>query len=407
MSSASSIGSMVGGLTGGTPGSIIGNIIGGGIGKVFGGGADNSYLNYILTLPQEYIDAYMKSTEGTYKPVDNRFGDSNIDPQTLSLYNKYHNLDLTPKGQAFYNYLQDVDYINNHPKVPFNDWLQAHPDSAKLYTQSSNTGNNSTNTTQNNGSQSQDSSNQQDYAISSLPSNIAPGMQQWVNDTQTATTNANTAAQKLSDDYAQFEKNYFNEAQNNYFDYKDKISNIPKISLQMPASMGGTITPMSPTHNINVYNAEQRQIDDMLNKALLMKQLGLNSENDLNKEKYTNKITQAGNNLLPTQTALELYKIQLQQQNAVNQINASKPSKSAWSTWAPVVGQLLEPDQTGKSILGEAENSLSKGIMGLFGGNNDSVSSIPDYSGYDSSIPDYSVGSNFGADYSGNGIGLF
>ncbi len=195
---------------------------------------------------------------------------------------------------------------------------------------------------------------------STIPADISPGLNQFVTDSNNITTDYNARADRLWNDYLDFEDVFFNKNENIQNEYKSNISNLPSLNLKLPATMGGSTLPMAPKVHSAMFsdqaNTKANLIGNQANTALG----GMASRNALNNNMFNVNQTGLTNSLLPTQTALDLYKMERAGELGIANTQAGKAdSPSTLETWAPVVGSLLQTNDSGKSNLSSAWDFVS------------------------------------------------
>lgn len=177
-----------------------------------------------------------------------------------------------------------------------------------------------------------------------IPSGLQPGLEGFVNDSWDITRQYRETADQLWSDYLDFEKTYFNKFENNQQQYKDNLSSMPHINLKMPGTMGGATVPLAPKVHSAMYtdqfNAMNTGIGNQANASLA----GLGSRDSLAKNIFATNLNNLQNSFLPTQVGLDLYNLERAGQLGIDRAEAGKYTPSTMSTWAPVVGSLLQSD---------------------------------------------------------------
>ena len=199
--------------------------------------------------------------------------------------------------------------------------------------------------------------------LADIPSSIQTGLDQYVTDSQAATDAYKVKADALWNDYLDFEKTYFDKNELTLDTYNKDIASIPGLNLKMPNSMGGATVAMAPKVHSAMYGDQASTRSNIINQQANTALAGLTNRTGIAQNQYGVDSTQASNAMIPTQTALDLYKMERAGELGINQVEAGKAdSPSAWTTWAPVVGGLLATDDSGDSAL----DSLISTVGGLF-----------------------------------------
>ena len=405
------IGGGLGSYFGGGLGGAIGGMFGGGIDSIFGGGQKRE-LDPIDRLadyyPPDLKQAYLKYRNDIARNEYNRSAAPRLEGNVVRTKPKDSSEFplTTERAKAFYDEL-----INNSSKHNLR-WLQANaPDIGE---QNKNTNNNNTiitggdtSSVQADGSSSANGGSVASPAtIAGLPTNLRPGYDTFVNDTGKATDDYSAKNDQLWNDYLTFEKQYFQDSDQNRRQYNTNISNLPSMSFAMPASMGGATFDIAPKQHQKLYDDRALTTQRILDSEAANKLAMIPALDTLAGKNLSAQLTQAGNALLPTTTALDLYELERRGQLGIDQTReARKPvKKSAWSTWAPVVGQLVTTGKDGKSILGGAVDT----VKGWFGngtnnitGGSDTLASLPTTGSFSTS----DLGSDYFTGYSPNDFG--
>jgi hypothetical protein len=200
---------------------------------------------------------------------------------------------------------------------------------------------------------------------SNIPNSLQPGLTDFVNNSQSIADRYDAQADSLWEDYLDFETTYFDKYEASQDQYQSNLSNIPKMNFQMPDSMGGATMPLAPKVHSAMYtdqfNAMNNSIGNQANTTLA----GLGSRDALAKNQFTVGNTNLTNSFMPTQTAIDLYKMERAGQLGINQTEAGKYEPSTVSTWAPVVGSILKSDfATG--ALSSGWDFLKDGVSDVF-----------------------------------------
>lgn len=190
--------------------------------------------------------------------------------------------------------------------------------------------------------------------LATIPSSIQTGLDQFVTDSQAATDAYKAKADALWNDYLDFEKTYFDKNELTLDTYNKDIASIPGLNLKMPNSMGGATVAMAPRVHSAMYGNQANTRSNIINQQANTALAGLTNRTGLAQNQYGVDSTQASNALIPTQTALDLYKLERAGELGLQQVEAGKAdSPSAWTTWAPVVGGLLSTGDDGTSAADE------------------------------------------------------
>ena len=195
-----------------------------------------------------------------------------------------------------------------------------------------------------------------------LPANVQTGMNKYVTDSGKITDDYNARAESIWNDYLDFEKTYFGKFEDVQNEYSSNLNSIPKMNLTLPSTMGGATLPMAPKVHSAMYSDQANTKSNLIGNQAQTSLAGMSSRNSLNNNMFNVNQTNLSNSLLPTNTALDLYKMerasQLGLNNTLAAADANKPS--TLSTWAPVVGTLLSSnDTTGKTNLSSAWDFIS------------------------------------------------
>jgi len=213
------------------------------------------------------------------------------------------------------------------------------------------------------------SSDTQRSAISdipdTIPENLRPGINDYVNRSNDITDIYNQKAESLWDDYLGFEKTYFDEYQGIKDQYKSNLASIPSMNLQLPDTMGGATMPMAPKVHSKMYGDQANTMGHLTESQSQTNLQGIRGRDTLAQNQYTVNQTGLTNSLLPTQTALDLYKMERGGELGLQRIEAGQPDDpSNWSVWAPVAGEFLSSNWGDSTI---AENLWDLAKKGLFG----------------------------------------
>ena len=182
----------------------------------------------------------------------------------------------------------------------------------------------------------------------------------------------------LWDDYLDFEKTYFDKYENVQNDYQNNLDSMPQMNLQMPGSMGGATVSLAPrvhsamygdqantmkgliniqgnaalagmdsrntlnNNKFTMYNTEANTMGNLVNNQGNIALADMNSRNSLNNNMFNTNQIDLTNSFMPTQTALDLYKLERAGELDLQQIDANQPREpSTLEKWAPIVGSLL------------------------------------------------------------------
>jgi len=175
-----------------------------------------------------------------------------------------------------------------------------------------------------------------------IPVELQPGMDQFVGNSNIITDKYNTRANSLWDDYLEFEKVYFDKFQDVQDTYQNNINSMPKMNMTMPDTMGGATIPLAPKVHSSMYGNQAGVMSDLIGNQGNTALAGMSSRNSINNNMFNANQTGLQNAFMPTQTGLDLYKMERASQLNLDAIHEGKPDDlSAWSAWSPVVGALL------------------------------------------------------------------
>lgn len=195
----------------------------------------------------------------------------------------------------------------------------------------------------------------------SIPADVRPGLSQYVTDSNRITSDYNAKADRIWNDYLDFENTYFGKSEGVQNEYQTNLNSIPKMNLTLPDTMGGATLPMAPKVHSAMYSDQANTKGNLINSQANTALAGMSSRNALNQNQFNVNQTGLTNSMLPTNTALDLYKMERAGQLGVNQAEAGKYEPSTLSTWAPVVGTLLSSNSTsGGTNLKSAWDFVSK-----------------------------------------------
>jgi len=196
---------------------------------------------------------------------------------------------------------------------------------------------------------------------SGIPGNISAGLDKYVTDSNKITSDYNTKADSIWNDYLDFENTYFGKYEDVQKGYQSNLDSIPKLNLTLPNTIGGATLPLAPKVSSAMYSDQANTKGNLIGQQANTALSGMSSRNALNNNLFNVNQTGLSNSLLPTQTDLDLYKMerasQLGLNNSLALADANKPS--TLSTWAPVVGTLLSSNGTGKTNLSSAWDFIS------------------------------------------------
>lgn len=187
-----------------------------------------------------------------------------------------------------------------------------------------------------------------------IPSSLQSGYNLFVKDSDKITDQYQDTADELWNDYLDFEKTFFGKYEDNQSQYQENLAGMPKVNLTMPETMGGSTIPLAPKVHSAMYtdqfNAMNSGIGNQANASLA----GLGSRDALSKNMFQTNLQNLQNSFLPTQAGMDLYQMERAGQLGINSINAQADANkpSTLSTWAPVVGSVLQADW-GDSSVGE------------------------------------------------------
>ena len=194
-----------------------------------------------------------------------------------------------------------------------------------------------------------------------LPANIQTGMDKYVADSANITSDYKAKADSLWNDYLDFENTYFGKFQDVQNEYSSNLNSIPKMNLTLPSTMGGATLPMAPKVHSAMYSDQANTKGNLIGQQANTALSGMSSRNALNNNMFNVNQTGLTNSLLPTNTALDLYKMerasQLGLNNTLAAADANKPS--TLSTWAPVAGALLSLNGNDGTNLSSAWDFIS------------------------------------------------
>lgn len=187
---------------------------------------------------------------------------------------------------------------------------------------------------------------------STIPENIRPGLAQFTDRSDAITSDFNTRSNQIWDNYLDFEQFYFGENQAVRDQFDSDIGGLPKLNLQLPEAFGGATVPLAPkVHSAlatDQANTRSNLIGNQANTALA----GIGSRNALNQNAFNVNQVGLSNSFLPTQTALDLFKMERAGQLGIANTQAGLPKEpSTLSKFAPVVGSLLSPNGDGGTNL--------------------------------------------------------
>lgn len=171
----------------------------------------------------------------------------------------------------------------------------------------------------------------------------------------------NQRAEGLWNDYLEFEKTFFDKYEGVQNEYDQNIASMPKISMNLPGAISGMSVPLAPRAHTAMYGDIASTKNNLINNQASTQFSSMGQLQGLNNNMLGANFAQAGIDFMPTESALDLYKMERAAQLGLDYADAQKPS--TLSTWAPVVGSLLSSSGNGQTNL----ESITDFFGGLFG----------------------------------------
>lgn len=196
-----------------------------------------------------------------------------------------------------------------------------------------------------------------------MPSEFKAGFEKYGAGSNQITNDYMARADQLWGDYLAFENEFFSEFTDIKDQYNQNISSIPELNVTVPDTMGGATLPMAPKVHSAMYTDQANTLGNLTMNKANTQLAGMGSRDALNKNMFNVGHINIEDNLLPTKSGLDLYKLERAGQLGLDRVEAGLPDDpSTLETWAPVVGTLLTPNDSGQTALSSAWDF----VTGLF-----------------------------------------
>lgn len=182
------------------------------------------------------------------------------------------------------------------------------------------------------------------FIPSTIPANLAPGYQDFVTGSQGVTDQYTSRADQLWQDYLDFEQQSTQGFGDIRSQYDQDLAGIPGLTLNIPEGFGSGSIPLAPKVHSQMFG-QQAGVRSGLQGQINQGQLaGIGSRDALAKNIYGVGSQNLLNQRLPTDVAMDLFNLDKRASLGIQMANAEADANapSPWSTWAPVVGQVLQ-----------------------------------------------------------------